>query len=120
MPNFSKNIKKDEVSKVFIEKNLAKNFQNLINDFGFFGKKIIFITDEKILKNSKNFFDKKFLDNLSQKVILKNPKADEETYLKLVELAKNHDLIIGLGSGTINDLCKITSAKTNIDYVIFS
>lgn len=120
MTEFTKNIQENLVSKVFIEKGLAKNALKLIESFKFSCEQIIFITDDKIFKNCEKFFDKEFLNNISKKVVLKNPKADEKTYLNLVNLVKNHDLIIGLGSGTISDLCKITSAKTNIKYCIFA
>lgn len=120
MTELTKNIKENPISRVFIEKDLAKNASKLIESFKFSHKKVIFITDDKILKNCKNFFDKEFLNSFLTKIILIKPKADEETYLNLVNLAKNHDLIIGLGSGTINDLCKITSAKTNIKYCLFA
>lgn len=38
----------------------------------------------------------------------------------LIEIPKNTSLIIGVGSGTINDLCRFLSHKLNIPYVIFA
>ena len=39
---------------------------------------------------------------------------------KILHEAKEIDLIVGFGSGTINDLCKISSFKLNIPYIIFA
>lgn len=80
------------------------------------GKKILFVSDEIIWKNCKRFFPENFCE---KKFLLKNPKADEKNLKKISAAAKNYDLIIALGSGVINDLCKFTSAQKNIPYVIF-
>jgi glycerol-1-phosphate dehydrogenase [NAD(P)+] len=84
------------------------------------GRKILFVTDEKIWKNCQKFFPKNFLENLEKNLILKNPKADEKNLKKIASAAKNCDLILALGSGVINDLCKFTSAQKNIPYAIFA
>ncbi len=39
---------------------------------------------------------------------------------ELLLTAKNFDYILGIGSGTINDICKYVSFKTNIPYGIFA
>ena len=83
-------------------------------------RKIIFVTDEKIWKNCQKFFPKNFLESLEKNLILKNPKADEKNLKKIASAAKNCDLILALGSGVINDLCKFTSAQKNIPYAIFA
>lgn len=38
----------------------------------------------------------------------------------LIEIPKNASLIIAAGSGTINDLCRFLSYKTNVPYIIFA
>ncbi len=102
-----------------IEVNLAKSLKNLVFELGFSGKKIIFISDEKIYKNCEKFFEANFEEIFNTKLILKNPKADEETLEKIQENLENNELIIALGSGTINDLCKFISFKNSIPYAIF-
>lgn len=84
------------------------------------GKKIIFISDEKIWSNCKKFFPKNFTQEVGKFLLLKDPKADEKNLKKISAALKNCNLIIGLGSGTINDLCKYSSAQKNIPYVIFA
>jgi len=100
-----------------ISYNLASKASELIFDLGFKNKKILFVTDEKIWKNCARFFDTSFLKKI---LILKSPKPDEKNLKKIAIAAKNCDLILALGSGTINDLCKFTSAKTKIPYAIFA
>ena len=40
------------------------------------GKKILFVTDEKIWQNCAKFFPKNFLEQNRKNLILKNPKPD--------------------------------------------
>ncbi len=85
------------------------------------GKKILFVSDEIIWKNCEKFFPENFPENFcAKKLLLKNPKADEKNLKKISAAVKNYDLIITLGSGVINDLCKLTSAQKNIPYAIFA
>ncbi|MBU6339110.1 MAG: iron-containing alcohol dehydrogenase [Rickettsiales bacterium] len=108
------------LKNVQIASNLACNTDKLIVDLGFKDKRILLVSDEKIIKNSSKFFAKNLEKIIEKSLILKDPKADEKN-LKIVEKsAKGFDLIIALGSGTIGDLCKLTSAKNNIPYVIFA
>ncbi len=100
-----------------ISYNLASKASELIFDLGFKNKKILFVTDEKIWKNCARFFDTSFFKKI---LILKSPKPDEKNLKKIAIAAKNCDLILALGSGTINDLCKFTAAKTKIPYAIFA
>lgn len=83
-------------------------------------KKIIFISDEKIWKNCREFFSENFLEKFAKVLLLKNPAADEKNLAKIAKESKNIDLIFALGSGTVNDLCKYSSAQKNIPYVIFA
>lgn len=99
-----------------ISHGLATRAERLISDLGFAGKKLLFVSDEKIWKNCAKFFPD-FFDEI---LLLKNPKPDEKNLQKITKIAKNYDLIIALGSGTINDLCKYSSAQLKIPYVIFA
>lgn len=88
----------------FLEENSAKN--------------IIFISDEKIWENCASFFFADFLKKFNKILLLKNPKADEKNLAKIAAQLKNIELIFALGSGTVNDLCKMSSAQKNIPYVV--
>jgi glycerol-1-phosphate dehydrogenase [NAD(P)+] len=55
-----------------------------------------------------------------EKLILEDPSADDVNVNIIKKEIKNIDLILAVGSGTINDLCKITSYQNNIPYIIFA
>ena len=105
---------------VLIDNCLASKADKLIFDLGFEGKKILLVSDQKIWQNSQKFFAADFLEIFSEVLFLKNPKADEKNLEKILKTAKDFDLILTLGSGVINDLCKLTSAKTKIPYAVFA
>ena len=115
----SKKIRHPEIvlGSVYISYGLASQAEKLISNLGFKNKKILFVTDEKIWKNCARFFDTSFFKKI---LILKSPKPDEKNLKKIAIAAKNCDLILALGSGTINDLCKFTAAKIKIPYAIFA
>lgn len=98
---------------------ISHNLAAKVFDLGLSGKKILFVTDEKIWQNCAKFFDAKFLEKTSKNLILKNPKPDEKNLRKIAAAIKDCDFILGLGSGVVNDLCKYTSAQKNIPYAIF-
>lgn len=98
----------------------ASQVTKLISDLGFLQNRVIFMSDETIWKNSQKFFPQDFLEKNGKNLILKNPKPDEDNLKKIADAAKDYDLILALGSGTINDLCKFTSAKSKIPYAIFA
>ncbi len=83
-------------------------------------KKILFISDEKIWKNCQKFFPSDFKNKITAELFLKNPKADEKNLKKIFSALKDCDLILGFGSGTINDLCKYTAAQKNISYSVIA
>ncbi len=99
-----------------ISSKLAENVDKLMVELGFSGKKILFVSDQKIWQNCQSFFVRDFSD----KFILENAQADEENLEKILQAAKNFDAILALGSGTINDLCKLSAARLKIPYAIFA
>lgn len=86
----------------------------------FSGQKTIFISDQKIWNNCHKFFPNDFLEKFSDNLILENPKADDENIKKISQIAQNNQAILALGSGTINDLCKIAAKNLNIPYAIIA
>jgi glycerol-1-phosphate dehydrogenase [NAD(P)+] len=83
-------------------------------------KKILFITDEKIWKNCQKFFPSDFKNEIAAELFLKDPKADEKNLKKIFSALKDCELILGFGSGTINDLCKYAAAQKNVSYSIIA
>ncbi len=105
--------------EVKIGEKLGKEARKLVENLGFEVKKAILVTDEKILKNCTEFFADGFFDELGEVLILEEPNPDEENIERITTVAEDFDLIIGLGSGVINDLCKYSSFKAGKKYVIF-
>ncbi len=103
------------IQEILIAQNLIEQAQNLLTNLGLNQKKIILVTDQNILPIAQTIINQISCPSL----VLQSPKADEKTVLKIVDQAQNYDLIIAVGSGVINDLCKVSSFRLNIPYIIF-
>jgi glycerol-1-phosphate dehydrogenase [NAD(P)+] len=112
-----------------IANNLAANCDKILVKLGFENKKILLISDENIYNHARFFFkdsfDKiaikaKFNQLILQCLPCKKLVADDSNLQIILSAAKNYDLIIALGSGTINDLCKLASSTLKIPYIIFA
>lgn len=104
-----------EISNNLIN-NIDEYFQKLAVDIS----TAIFVSDHNIWQNNQQFFSKNFLNKFSKTLILSNPQAQEETANLIISSAKNCKFIIAFGSGTINDLCKYSAKKLNINYLIIA
>lgn len=52
-------------------------------------------------------------------VILDHPHADMENVASLTEKLARSEVVVAVGSGTINDLCKFVTGKDGRDYCVF-
>lgn len=111
-----------EPPQIFIKSGLLYKIKSTIQKLGFFESQTLLISDKHIWKNCKKYFDKDFACNLHSRLEIFEDISASQLYLeRIVKIVENHrevKLIIALGSGTINDLCKLASAKTNIPYLI--
>ncbi|MFT6077936.1 MAG: glycerol-1-phosphate dehydrogenase [NAD(P)+] [Rickettsiales bacterium] len=107
------------IKEILIAQNIINKADDLISKFGFTTQKILLITDQNIYPKIGSIIANSLNIKTSQTLILQNPKADEKIALEIVNAAQNHDLIIAVGSGVINDLCKLASFKKQIPYIIF-
>ncbi len=82
--------------------------------------KTIFISDKNIWHNCQKYFSEILYYYKIDVFLLDNATADEFYLHQLLDKARNYDFIIALGSGTINDLCKIVAIKLNISFFIFA
>jgi glycerol-1-phosphate dehydrogenase [NAD(P)+] len=103
-----------------IENNLTKNAHLLINSLGYELDQCLIVSDKKIFNKYRSKFGKDFIKNIDKILILNQPYADQKTSEKIQKHAKKVKLIIAIGSGTINDLCKYSASKLNIKYLIFA
>ncbi len=109
-----------------IDKNLALGANFLVDDIlkkselNIDNARICLVSDKIIWRNCQKFFDKDFIKNCSQLLILNNPQPDQKNINKIKNSLKNCNLIVAVGSGVINDLCKFVSFETKISYLIFA
>jgi glycerol-1-phosphate dehydrogenase [NAD(P)+] len=99
---------------VLIEADISSHIDACLASLGDF-KNILMVADKHtyqalvVLLNLKRDVEKH---------IFPSPlKAELAKAKELATLAQHHDLILAVGSGTINDLCKYASAQLNIPYL---
>lgn len=107
-------------SEVKIAPGLTGEALELLSELGFSGKKVVLVSDERIFRACEGYFSAEFYDFLTGKVILDEPRPDEAALAAIAEEIKGCDLILGLGSGVISDLCKYSAAESALPYVIFA
>lgn len=103
------------IDEIIIDYNLIKNFSLILEQFQIKVIDILVVTDQNIYPQIKNLLP----SNISS-LILENPKPDEVNIANIITKSHNKKIIIAFGSGTINDLCKISSYRKDIPYIIFA
>ncbi len=107
------------IKEVLIESKLVGRIDELINGLGFNDINILLVSDQN-LKHILVDVSKNVKSNKVAKLVLNYPKADDENIDLILSKCQNINLILAIGSGTINDLCKIASFKKNIPYVVIA
>ncbi|EDS72499.1 sn-glycerol-1-phosphate dehydrogenase [Anaerofustis stercorihominis] len=111
------------IKEICIKNNALDELNRVLSTFK--DKKIFIFSDEntynaagektvKILKNNNHTF-KNFIIPNSKEILIPNEKVLGRLFM---ELENDTELIIAIGSGTINDLGKYLSVKTKIPYII--
>lgn len=108
------------IKDVKIARGLLNNPDKLLNDLGLIDQKILFISDENLESKALEVFKKITNCKVKSILILNRPKADDKNIKIIEDNFLDFTLIIGFGSGTINDLCKIVSFQKHIPYIIFA
>jgi glycerol-1-phosphate dehydrogenase [NAD(P)+] len=107
------------IRDIICDKSLINRSGDLIADLGFDVCNILLVGDTNVEDVLHKICDS-ISGCLVSKFILHNPSANQDNILLIEERCKKVDLIVAVGSGTINDLCKVASFKNNIPYVIFA
>ncbi|MBO5852846.1 MAG: sn-glycerol-1-phosphate dehydrogenase [Clostridia bacterium] len=86
-------------------------------------KKILIVCDDNTYAACGKAVEAKLLDSTEKLLILKaqtDVVIPDETQIEEIDkcVTKDTDLILGVGSGVINDLCKYVSFKNNLPYYI--
>lgn len=111
-----------DIEKVVIDNGAINRIPEVLSSFGF--KKIFMVADNntydvagkdigKILENSGFELHKHVF--VREESLVPDEKAIGEFFLNLVN---DIDVILAVGSGVINDLCKFMSFRLNIPYMI--
>ena len=106
-----------DIKYVYVEKNAVAHLREICADY----KSILIVADENTYgvagKNTERYVEGKVSDRViftGKTVLIPNEDAIEAVYAKLEGI----DLIIGIGSGVIQDLCKYVSFKKKIPYYV--
>ncbi|BBE73993.1 iron-containing alcohol dehydrogenase [Oharaeibacter diazotrophicus] len=59
------------------------------------------------------------LGGAADEIVLDHPHADEETVRRLREATRHAEVLVAVGSGTVNDLCKYATAGDGRSYCVF-
>ena len=103
------------IQEILIARNLIDGAADLLFNLHIKKQKILLVTDQNIYPIAQ-----RIINQLScQSLVLQSPKADEKTVLEIIDYAQSYDLIVAVGSGVINDLCKVASYRLKIPYIIF-
>ena len=98
----------------------CQNWPQLFTKHNFLPQQTILISDSKIWQNCQKILPASFLHNFTEIFLLKNPKANEKYLAQIIDASKKYQNIVALGSGTINDLCKLTSYQQQKPYIIIA
>jgi glycerol-1-phosphate dehydrogenase [NAD(P)+] len=113
-----------DIDKIIIQKDAIILLPQIIKEYKF--KKVFMIADNNTYKVQGSKVERLLLKNdiqfnkcifNSEKQLIPNEKAIVEM---LIEFKKDTDVIIGVGSGTINDLSRFLSFKVDIPYFIIA
>ncbi|OEY86767.1 glycerol-1-phosphate dehydrogenase [Wolbachia pipientis] len=100
------------IKEIIIEPKLVNNIYEISKQYS---DNIFLVVD----KNTLKFLNKKILDKVSNIILPANVVASLDIIELVKNKAKSSDLIIALGSGTINDICKYTSYIEQKEYILF-
>lgn len=111
------------VKLVDIDKDATKRLPEHIKNFGY--KKVYMVADKNTWKAAGEAAAKVLTEAgvAFSKIILDYDELipNEEVIGKIhVAFPKDADLVLAVGSGTINDLCKFASYQMGVDYIIFA
>lgn len=105
-------VKQSFIREVIANRYLADNIHEICTQHG---NDIFLIADE----NTAKLLNKNILNKIPHSIISGNSTASLETVNLVRNKAKDSDLIVAFGSGTVNDICKYASYLEKKDYISF-
>lgn len=105
------------IEYVYIEKNAVCRMAEICKDYN----NILIVADENTFLAAGVAVEKTLGHKITKKVIFEGKKIlipDETAIEKVNEQIANVDLIVGIGSGVVQDLCKYVSFFSKIPYMV--
>lgn len=103
---------------VEIASGLQNNIADIVTKLDY-GVKFVIVSDENTHKILGQKAEKALSSFNPQSIILKSGIADDKSVSKVSSKIGQCDLVIAIGSGTINDICKYASFQMNKPYIVF-
>ena len=106
-----------DIKNVYIEQNAIKRLEHICKEFS----NILIVADENTFAVAGQKTIESLKDKNIKKVIFDGKQIlvpNEEAIRTVTESLENIDLIIGIGSGVIQDLCKYVSFYNKVPYII--
>jgi glycerol-1-phosphate dehydrogenase [NAD(P)+] len=106
---------------VAIEKSLAGVEADLVGPLSL-GRRLAVVSDRTthVIMGARIERALSGLAEISSVVLPEHPHADAETAERVRTATSAADALVAVGSGTINDLCKYASARSNKPYLVFA
>ncbi len=108
------------LNQILVEKGAIKSLPTFVNSFN--ARSVFLVCDKNTYIVGGKKAQRLLTDNqnlVETFIFPKSPFEPDESAISLLKSAyKKQDIIVAVGSGVINDLCKILSFENNIPYII--
>ena len=106
------------LNKIVFKKNVGVDTAKFLKDY----KKVFILTSktpkETVIPMLANFLNEENIF-FSVYTLSKKPFCDADNILKISSLAKDSDIILSVGAGSVCDTSKIVAKMLNIPYAVF-
>ena len=105
------------IEKIYVERGAISHLAELCKEY----KNILLVADENTYAAAGELTEKTLLDKRLKRVIFSGKTVlipDEKAIEEVEKQTQGQELIVGIGSGVIQDLCKYVSHFNNIPYMV--
>lgn len=111
------------IEKIIIENGAINKVPEVLKDFGF--KRAYCVADTNTnatLESLEDIFDKTSISYVSHVFVRNGDLVPDEAAVGefVIHMDKSADVLVAIGTGVLNDLCKYMSYKLNIPYIIIA
>ena len=105
------------IEKIYVERDAISHLSELCEDYN----RILIVADENTYSAAGEQTEKALLDKCLTKVVFSGKTIlipDEKAIAEVEKHTQGQELIVGIGSGVIQDLCKYVSYFNKIPYMV--